>query len=171
MSPTPNASCSTTAVTGSASNLMTDIARLRDSCTPPRMRPMVLSSKTRLAPVSATPTANSASRAGVPLISGKWPPNAEATSGKPSPRTSDPSPAADDAAATSPPGSRRFREFSDQQRAKAEHADRADQHHRRNGRRPVADCLLAELPSRDDPEDEAEYGGQAGCRGEAACVA
>ena len=63
------------------------------------------SSKTKVAPVSATPLTNNASRAGVPVISGKWPPNADATSGKPSPRTSDPSPEASSVAAKRPPRS------------------------------------------------------------------
>jgi len=71
----------------------------------------------------------------------------------------------DQAAALAAPG-----ELADQHRAQAEHADRADQRHRRDGRRAVADRGRLEILGRDDPVDDTEQGGKAGCRDQTARV-
>ncbi len=69
--PTPNSSCRTTAVTGRTASLKPDMAMLRHIWTPPRIRPIVPSSKTSEPPVSITPTANTSPHDTLPLISGK----------------------------------------------------------------------------------------------------
>ena len=106
--PKPNSSCSRMAVRGRKASLSIDIARLRHSCTPPRIMPIVPSSKTSVAPVSMTPSAKMTSRSGVPSISGTCAWKASAMSGKAKPRMSEPTADVISEAENSPPRSRRF---------------------------------------------------------------
>ena len=100
--PTPNPSCRAIAAAGNSSSLAAVNATLRDSCNPPRIKPMVAWSNTRVTPVSATPTANSAARSGVPVMCPKRPLTLGATTANTSPRTTDPMPEASNAAETRP---------------------------------------------------------------------
>ena len=63
-----------------------------------------------------------------------------------------------------------LRQFADQHRAEAQHADGAEQLHLVDGRVSPADRVRVEHPRSDDREHEAEDRGEAGGRGEAAGV-
>jgi hypothetical protein len=107
MMPTPNPSCRRKAPTGRTAIFTMEKVRLRLSCRPPRSRPIVASSNTSVAPVSATPRAKISIRKGVPLISTNRLLKCGAMTQKAIPRISEPTKETISAEATRPPRDRR----------------------------------------------------------------
>ena len=168
--PVPNSSCRMTAAAGRASSLTAAKTELRESCRPPRSRPMAAWSKTSVTPVSDTPAANRASRPSVPLMSAKRALICGAARANAMPSSSDPAPQVTSAAEIRPARACPPGQLADQHRAQAEHPDRAEQRHGRHGGRAVPDGLLAEQPGGQRPVGEAEHRRHAGGGDQAARV-
>jgi hypothetical protein len=154
-----------------ASSLATAKIVLRDSCRPPRRRPMVAWSRYQCCPGQRASGGEQGGRAQRSAYVPEVPVKVRGGDSEHQPQHKGPGAGCQQSGRYQAGTVRPPRELADEDSAEAQHADRAKQGHGRHRGRTVTDRLLAEQARGERPVEESQHGRHARGRDETGCAA